>query len=125
MFREELGNFDAYLPRLVGYIAQGSGRALNMPNDRYLQNAAYIRLRNIQVGYTLPQHLTSKIHASEVKVYLSAENLWTWSPLYKLTKDMDINSIYGSDRDLSGGTSGDGYNYPMLKAISAGVTVNF
>lgn len=125
MFREELGNFDAYLPRLVGYIAQGSGRALNMPNDRHLQNAAYIRLRNIQVGYSFPQHLTSKIKANEVKVYLSAENIWTWSPLYKLTKDMDINSIYGSDRDLSGGTSGDGYNYPMLKAISAGLTVNF
>ena len=125
MFREELGNFDAYLPRLVGYIAQGTGRALNMPNDRYLQNAAYIRLRNIQVGYTLPQHLVAKIHATDVKVYLSAENLWTWSPLYKRTKDIDISSIYGSDRDLSGGTSGDGYNYPMLKAISAGLTVNF
>lgn len=125
MFREELGNFDAYLPRLVGYIAQGSGRALNMPNDRYLQSAAYIRLRNIQVGYTLPQRLTSKIHASDVKVYLSAENLWTWSPLYKWTRDTDVTSIYGSDRDLSGGSSGDGYNYPMLKAISAGLTVNF
>lgn len=125
MFREELGNFDAYLPRLVGYIAQGTGRALNMPNDRFMQNVAYIRLRNIQLGYTLPQHLTSKIKANDVKIYLSAENLWTWSSLYKWTKDTDVTSIYGSDRDLSGGTSGDGYNYPMLKAISAGLTVNF
>ncbi|WP_082632315.1 SusC/RagA family TonB-linked outer membrane protein [Algoriphagus resistens] len=125
MFREELGNFDAYLPRLVGYIAQGTGRALRMPNDRYMQNVAYIRLRNIQVGYTLPQHLTKKIRANDVKIYLSAENLWTWSSLYKWTKDTDVTSIYGSDRDLSGGTSGDGYNYPMLKAISAGLTVNF
>jgi TonB-linked SusC/RagA family outer membrane protein len=125
MFREELGNFDAYLPRLVGYIAQGTGRALNLPNDRYLQNAAYIRLRNIQIGYSLPPHLISKIHANDVKIYLSAENLWTWSPMYKWTRDTDVTSIYGSDRDLSGGTSGDGYNYPMLKAISAGLTVNF
>ena len=125
MFREELQNFDAYLPRLVGYIAQGSGRVLNTPNDRYLQNVAYIRLRNLQVGYTLPQHLTEKIHASDLKFYVSAENLWTWSPLYKLTRDTDVTSIYGSDRDLSGGTSGDGYNYPMLKAFSAGLTVNF
>src|SRR5690554_611836 len=61
MFREELGNFDAYLPRLVGYIAQGSGRVLNVPNDRYLQNVAYIRLRNFQFGYTIPQRLISKI----------------------------------------------------------------
>ncbi|UZD23901.1 TonB-dependent receptor [Algoriphagus halophytocola] len=125
MFREELGNFDAYLPRLVGYVALGSDRALSTPNDRFIQNVAYIRLRNIQVGYTFPEHLTSKIHANNVKVYLSAENLWTWSSLYKRTKDTDVTSIYGSDRDLSGGTSGDGYNYPMLKAISAGLTVNF
>lgn len=125
MFREELGNFDAYLPRLVGYIAQGTGRALAVPNDRYLQNAAYIRLRNLQVGYTLPKQFASRLHANDLKVYVSAENLWTWSPMYKWTKDTDVTSIYGSDRDLSGGTSGDGYNYPMLKTISMGLTVNF
>ncbi|MCU7692955.1 SusC/RagA family TonB-linked outer membrane protein [Haoranjiania flava] len=125
MFREELQNFDAYLPRLVGYIAQGSGRALNVPNDRYLQNAAYIRLRNFQLGYNLPAKVSSKIHAKDLRVYLSGENLWTWSPMYKWTKDTDVTSIYGSDRDLSGGASGDGYNYPMLKVISLGLNVNF
>jgi TonB-linked SusC/RagA family outer membrane protein len=125
MFREDLQNFDAYLPRLVGYIAQGTGRALNIPNDRFLQNAAYIRLRNLQVGYTLPNSLVSGIHATDIKVYFSAENLWTWSPMYKWTKDTDVTNIYGSDRDLSGGTSGDGYNYPMLKVLSLGLTVNF
>ncbi|MBW7889535.1 MAG: SusC/RagA family TonB-linked outer membrane protein, partial [Chitinophagaceae bacterium] len=125
MFREELQNFDAYLPRLVGYIAQGTGRALNIPNDRFLQNASYIRLRNLQVGYTLPNRLISRIHAKDLKVYFSAENLWTWSPMYKWTKDTDVTSIYGSDRDLSGGTSGDGYNYPMLKVLSLGLSVNF
>lgn len=125
MYREELGNFDAYLPRLVGYIAEGTGRALNVPNDRYLQNASYIRLRNVQVGYTLPASISSRIHASSVKVYLSGENLWTWSPMYKWTKDTDVTNIYGSDRDLSGGNSGDGYNYPMLKAVSFGLMVGF
>lgn len=125
MFRPELGNFDAYLPRLVGYIAQGTGRALNVPNDRYLQNAAYIRLRNVQLGYTLPTRFVSKFRATDVKVYVSAENLWTWSPMYKWTRDTDVTSIYGSDRDLSGGNSGDGYNYPMMKAISFGLSINF
>lgn len=125
MFREELGNFDAYLPRLVGYQAQGSGRALQVANDRYLQNAAYIRMRSLQLGYNLPQRLISKIHARDVKLYVSAENLWTWSPIYKWTRDTDVTSIYGSDRDLSGGTSGDGYNYPMLKSVSFGLNLNF
>lgn len=125
MFREELQNFDAYLPRLVGYIAQGTGRALNVANDRYLQNAAYIRLRNLQVGYSLPQQWVSRIHARDLRVYFSAENLWTWSPMYKWTKDTDVTNIYGSDRELSGGTSGDGYNYPMLKALSLGLSLSF
>ncbi|GGB96573.1 SusC/RagA family TonB-linked outer membrane protein [Dyadobacter sediminis] len=125
MFREELGNFDAYLPRLVGYVAQGTGRALQVANDRYLQNAAYIRLRNLQIGYTIPNRIVSKIHARDLKVYMSAENIWTWSPMYKWTRDTDVSSIYGSDRDLSGGSSGDGYNYPMLKAVSLGLTLNF
>lgn len=125
MYREELGNFDAYLPRLVGYIAQGSNKVLTTPNDRYLQNVSYIRLRNLQIGYTLPQQIVSKIHASNVRVFLSGENLWTWSPLYKRTKDTDVTSIFGSDRDLSGGTSGDGYNFPMLRSVSLGVNINF
>ncbi|KQS30738.1 TonB-dependent receptor [Dyadobacter sp. Leaf189] len=125
MFRPELGNFDAYLPRLVGYTAQGTGRALQVPNDRFLQNAGYIRLRNLQVGYNIPQRFVDKIHARDLRVYLSAENLWTWSPMYKWTRDTDVTNIYGSDPDLSGGTSGDGYNYPMLKAISVGLTLNF
>ena len=125
MFREELGNYDAYLPRLVGYIAQGSGRALNTPNDRFLQNAAYIRLRNLQVGYNLPQKVAAKIKASNLKLYMSAENIWTWSPMYKWTRDTDVTNIYGSDRDLSAGNSGDGYNYPMLKAMSFGLMVGF
>lgn len=125
MFKPELQNFDAYLPRLVGYIAQGTGRVLNVPNDRYLQNAAYLRLRNLQIGYALPQKIASKIHAKDLRIYFSGENVWTWSPMYKWTRDTDVTNIHGSDRDLSGGTSGDGYNYPMLKAFSLGLNVNF
>ncbi|MGS2764666.1 SusC/RagA family TonB-linked outer membrane protein [Sinomicrobium sp. M5D2P9] len=120
MYREELGNFDAYLPRLVGY-----SQLNDQPNDRHIQNVAYIRLRNIQLGYTLPADFVSRFGATDVKIYMSGENLWTWSPLYKWTKDTDVTNIYGSDRDLSGGTSGDGYNYPMLKAVSFGLSINF
>src|SRR5690606_35333398 len=121
----ELGNFDAYLPRLVGYVAQGTGRALSVPNDRFLQNAAYIRLRNIQIGYSLPKPLISKIRANDVRVYVSAENLWTWSPMYKWTRYTDVTNIYVYDRKLRRGGSGDGYNYLMIKAISAGLSINF
>jgi len=126
MFREELGNFDAYLPRLVGYIARGSNVVLSTPNDRYLQNAAYVRLRNVQVGYALPPKVAYRMRASTLKLYMSAENIWTWSPMYKWTRDTDVTNIYGSDRDLDEeGRAGDGYNYPMLKAVSFGLMVGF
>lgn len=124
MFRPELQNFDAYLPRLVGYTAL-SNRVLSTPNDRYLQNASYIRLKNIQVGYSLPQKWVSSIGASNIMIYFSGENLWTSSPMYKWTKDTDVTNIYGSDRDLTGGGNGDGYNYPTLKNWSFGLNLNF
>ena len=130
-YREELENFDAYLPLLVGYTAQNGSGMLRLANDRYLQNVAYIRLRNLSVGYTLPAHIINKINAGLVRIYLSGENLWTWSPMYKITKDIDVANIYGSGSGRtnfdsnSAGTSGDGFNYPTLKAISLGLSITF
>ena len=116
---------NAYFPRYRGYVASSSSRELGAVQTRYLQNVAYIRLKNIQLGYTLPKRLISKLGMQELKVYLSGENLWCWSPLYRKTKDIDVASIYGSDRDLSGGSSGDSYNYPLLKSVSVGLSVTF
>ena len=132
-YREELENFDAYLPLLVGYTAQNGNGMLNRPNDRYLQNVAYIRLKNLTFGYTLPASIAGRIGASDLRVYISGENIWTWSPLYKLTKDIDINNIYGSGSGRSnfesnwdgGSGSGDGFNYPTLKTISLGLSITF
>lgn len=118
-------NPTAYMPRLRGYSAMGSGRALNVPQTRYLQNAAYIRLKNIQLGYTIPQEWTRKIAMQRVYVYASGENLYTWSPMYKLTKDTDVSAIYGSDRDVTSGTSGNGYNYPLLNGMTIGLNITF
>lgn len=130
-FRPELNNFDAYLPLLSGYSAQNGSGQLRLPNDRYLQNVAYIRLRSMNIGYTMPKFISEKIHANDIKVYISGENLWTWSPLYKWTKDTDVTSIWGAGSQLtdldneSVREDGDGYNYPMLRAFSLGLSINF
>ncbi|HKI88024.1 MAG TPA: TonB-dependent receptor [Draconibacterium sp.] len=119
-------NPDAYMPRYVGRVANRSGGILrDDPQTAYLQNIAYIRLKNIQFGYNLPNHLISKIGADNAKIYISGENLWTWSPLYKITHDIDVENTGPSDMILSSGTSGDGYNYPMLKSLSFGLSVTF
>src|SRR5688500_4336205 len=90
-------NPNAYFPRLRGYSAQAANRELFVPQTKYLQNVAYIRLKNIQVGYNLPAHLIQKIKMSNARVYVSGENLWTWTPFYRVTKDLDVENIRRSD----------------------------
>jgi TonB-linked SusC/RagA family outer membrane protein len=118
-------NPNAYFPRYRGYVAQNGSGELTQAQTKYLQNAAYLRMKNIQVGYNLPLSLIKKVKLTNLRVYLSGENLLTWSPLYKITKDIDPESINGSDRILTDGTSGNGNNYPVLKSVSLGLTATF
>lgn len=118
-------NRNAYLPRYAGYNESVGYGGSNAITDRYLQNIAYIRLKNFQFGYTLPKSLTSPIKMQNAKIYISGENLWSWSPLYKHTRDFDVTNTAGSDPDLTSGTSGDNYSYPLMKSISLGLSVTF
>lgn len=116
-------NPNAYLPRYAGYnTSLGYGKTYT---DRYLQNIAYIRLKNIQIGYNLPKSLISKIRMQNASIYVTGENLWTWSPLYKHTRDFDVTNTAGSDPDLTSGTSGDNYSYPLMKSVTLGLSVTF
>jgi TonB-linked SusC/RagA family outer membrane protein len=128
----QLGNYwtpentDAYLPRYVSRLANRSGSMLvEAPQTKYLQNIAYLRLKNIQFGYNLPTSLVSKIGMSGMRVYFSGENLWTMSPLYKITRDLDVENTGPSDQLFTSGNSGDGYNYPMMKNVTFGLSVTF
>jgi TonB-linked SusC/RagA family outer membrane protein len=132
LLKSQLGNIwtednpNAYWPRYRGYVALSGDRELSVPQTKYLQNAAYLRLKNIQFGYNLPQKLISKIRMSNASVYISGENLWVTSPMFKITKhNFDPESIDGSDRVLTNGTNGDAQNYPMLKSITLGLNVTF
>ena len=120
-FSEHLTGHPTYLPRYAGY----NSSLKSTTQTRYLQNVAYIRLKNLQFGYTLPQEIVSKAKMQNARIYISAENLWCWSPLYKHTRDLDVTNIYGSDPDLTNGRSGDGQSYPQMKSISLGVSVTF
>ena len=117
-------NPDAFLPRYTGYYSpfyRGSSNA----NTRYLMNVAYLRLKNLQIGYNLPEAWVKKVQLKKVGVYISGENLFTWSPLYKYTKDINVSNIGASDTDLTSSNSGDGYNYPMMKSVSLGLNITF
>lgn len=123
-------NPDAFLPRYRGYIAQGAGRELSTPQTKYILNISYIRLKNVQLGYNLPAQLLSRAGVSQARVYLTGENLWSWSPLYRITRDLDVESTSGSDRVLTNRNvdargAGNGYNYPMIKSFTLGLSLTF
>lgn len=116
-------NPDAYLPRYAGYYAPFY-KGTNNANTRYLMDVSYIRLKNLQVGYTLPSKWTDAIRMKKVSIFFSGENLWTWSPMYKYTRDIDVTAnIYGTDSVLS--STGDGFNYPTLRSYSLGLNITF
>jgi TonB-linked SusC/RagA family outer membrane protein len=100
-------NPDAHFPRL-----QGDGGRLLLPQTQYLENGSWMKLKNLTVGYTLPDALTSKWRISRLRVYLSGENLWT------------LNNLSVKYIDPEGVKSGRGY-YPMQRVWSMGVSLNF
>ncbi|MGN7202944.1 SusC/RagA family TonB-linked outer membrane protein [Pedobacter sp. SAFR-022] len=119
-------NPNAYFPRYRGYIAQNGSGTLAQAQTKYLQDVSYIRLKNLQLGYTLSQSFVKKAGLSNVRVFLSGENLWSSSPLYKVTRDLDVENIGKSDAILTGDSnSGNGNNYPILKTFSLGLSATF
>ena len=113
-------NRNAYFPRRRGYNAY-SGGALGTVNDRYLQSLAYLRFKNLTVGYTIPQELTRKAKIEQIRVYFSGENLHYWSPLKKHTMTMDPE-LGGTSGTATDG-SGVGYAYP--RTFSIGLDIQF
>ncbi|WP_147323546.1 SusC/RagA family TonB-linked outer membrane protein [Chitinophaga silvatica] len=78
----------------------------------WLRDVSYLRMRNIQLGYALPEKLVSRAKIQKVSVFINAENLLTFSPF----KDFDPESIMNSTNL---------YTYPMLKTFNGGINVTF
>lgn len=118
-------NPDAYFPRPIAYAAFDNKNQLNEVNTRYLQNTRYLRLKNLTVGYTVPQNWTRKAGIEKVRVYFSGENLHYSSPLKKNTVYIDPEAaitVYDSDGDVSR------YNnafYPWQRSFMFGIDITF
>lgn len=119
-------NTDAYFPRTMSRAASSNtNRTLGVAQTRYLQNVAYLRMKNIQVGYTLPTKWVNRVGMRSAKVFFSGENLFTYSPMYKIVKNtIDVENAVPSDQDLNNNSiNGDGYNYPLLKSFAFGLNI--
>lgn len=84
-------------------------------SDLYVHKGDYARIKNIQLGYTLPVNLTSKIFVQKLRFYASAENLLTITSYKGLDPEINADASNGIDR---------GY-YPQARTYTVGVNVNF
>jgi len=107
-------NPNAYFPRLFTYSALNDRNELYVANNKYLQNLAYLRLKNIMLGYTLPNSLTSKVEISKLRIFMNAENIFTWTALE--TKYIDPEQAMS---DIHART------YPFSKTYSIGLNLTF
>jgi hypothetical protein len=102
-------NPDGTFPRVDTRTSSSINGGLN-PNTFWLNDASFVRLKNIQVGYTLPSNITNIAKLKQVRVYANAFNLFTLTGV----KDYDPE-----------GNSGSGQFYPQQRIINLGVNVKF
>lgn len=108
-------NTDAFYPR--PYLnATHDNKNRNNPTTRYLANASYLRLQNVQLGYTLPVNLIAKLKLQNLRIYFSGENLLT---IDNLPKGIDPAALRGFE-GLSGAAS-----YGAERIYSLGVSITY
>lgn len=89
----------------------------NLFSDYYVEDGSFVRLRNIQFGYTVPSSVLRKIHVESLRVYVAANNLVT------LTRYMGFDPDLGASNVLSAGV--DYGMYPQARSIMSGLQIKF
>jgi len=96
------------------------------PSSRFLEDGSYVRLKNLQLGYTIPVKIVSKLHIKSLRLYLTGQNLWTLTNYTGLDPEMHISD--NVKRDTYGGDVAAGIDwgtYPSAKSYVIGVNLNF
>jgi len=96
----------------------------NRISDLYIKNGSYMRLKNIQLGYTLPTSLTSKVFVSSLRIYVAAENLLTFTSYKGFDPEISYDRPGGDNTgDRSNGI--DRGIYPQSRTFTVGFNLNF
>ena len=95
----------------ITYPAISTGQTVNhTKNDFFIQNRSFLRLKNIELGYTLPGRFLSKVGVKALRVYVSGQNLFVWDNLRITHIDPEQDNSYG---------------YPITRNVTLGVNINF
>lgn len=106
-------NTNTDVPRAVLQDKNGNARE----SDRFLENGNFLRMRQLQLGYTLPSQLTKKAWIESLRVYVSGENLWTWTNYSGIDPEFSRASVLNSGID--------NLIYPFNRTYVVGLQVVF
>lgn len=124
-------NLDARYPHLQSWLADRNlgeridqAQGLAIPQTDYLLSAAYLRFKNLTIGYTLPQYISGKMGMSNIRFYISGENLFEWSALKDYYDPEAVNNAIQYNPSVSQSRSvGKGYSYPFQRRYVVGLNV--
>ncbi|HAC16317.1 MAG TPA: TonB-dependent receptor [Bacteroidetes bacterium] len=107
-------NLDARFPVLQAWQRDVNTSGLgNIPDDNYMMDASYVRLKNFTIGYSLPRSILQAYGIQNVRIYASGENLAEWSSISDIIDPEAITD------------DGFGYRYPFQRRYSLGINVSF
>ena len=104
---------------LAGTVPRATNAPVTQVTDRYIEDASYIKLKNISLGYTFPRTLASRLHLTQLRVYVSGQNLITIT--HYRGYDPEAN-YYDTDNTRAGIDYGV---YPTAKVFLGGIKVTF
>ncbi len=113
-------NTDAKYSRLVNKASPSYTNNFSYGSDRNIYNGAYLRLKNVQLGYTLPTKWTKKLGIQKLRFYVNGQNLLTFSHNSFIDPE---SSEFGNSMNASGANSGR--NYPTLQYYGGGLEIEF
>jgi len=93
-------------------------------SDRYMQDAAYIRLKNLTLNYNLPTALINRLSLKKVNVFLTGENLLTFTKLAKMFDPETLSAVSDQNNNLLTPSADAGKIYPLSKVYSIGLQVS-
>ncbi len=93
------------------------------PSTRFLEDASFLRLKNLQIGYTLPEQLTRRLRMRQARVYFIAHNLLTFTRYPGLDPEMTTSDNAKEEGDLAAGI--DWGTYPLARSFNIGLTIAF
>ncbi len=92
----------------------------NKPSSRFLEDGSYLRMRNITLGYNMPEKLLQSWRISAVRLYISADNMFTFTKFKGMDPEVVVSPGAGTIGD-----SGGYYKYPISKKLLFGINIRF